>query len=259
MNLIERIQKEIKLEKPINSNSAKGIIEIKFAKGSSLWILDVKTPGYPIKKFVGSYVIKGGNWTEATDRSPLDTYTRELKEEFCPAIKEDKTEIDNVAWMVDALVRSATPLWDYLIYVPEKVHERLGKGPYVGVESYFSSELKGDELCGRLRIPIVEQDERISLLTHELGIRSTESKIAILSDKDIKKGVYRTFAFGDDQKFARFIKENKGFEPNLGLVEGIMIEELETKPITPYAERPFLKLLRINPTSGSVDDAAVYK
>ena len=95
----------------LSSTAAKGIIELKFNR-DSLYLLDVKTPGYPIERFVHHYMIKGGTWTHSEDVCPINTYERELREEII-ALNNESEELELIKWMVNSLIKTAKPLADY--------------------------------------------------------------------------------------------------------------------------------------------------
>lgn len=258
MDIIERIRDTIKSEHPISSNSAKGIIELRFKKNDSLYVLDLKTPGYPMINFVGSYMLRGGNWNTPEDKSPVDTYARELREEFIPK-SQDEEEIKFVKWVNDTLIRNAEPLWDYAYIITPEIHGNIKKGTMAGVESIFHSEMDGEELTDRLKISRRYGAEKVSMLTYHLMERSPESKVVILSDSDLRNGVNGNFGFGDEVLISRYAKERKGYKPILKFREGIIKEQISTTPRTPYADRSFLNLLKTNPLrDGASPDADVY-
>ena len=250
----------MQVQYPIHCNAGKGIIEVVFKNYPTIWLFDKKTPGYPFRIWVGAYLIRGGCWENPADRSPLDTYSREMSEEFTAPKNADARLSANASWIVSCLVSTASPLWDYLLFVPESVHQFARRGPIAVAQSFFLSTLNGDELYDRFGINIRKDfKNKYKDLIKRLATIYTESDVGLLSETDLKQGTSVSFAFGDDQVFIRYLTDRKGFVPRMPVLEGIELEELPTSPLLPYVQRPFLDLIRINPLRRLEPDGAFYR
>ena len=259
MDIVDRIRQDVPGEHSIISRSAKGIIRIKF-KNDGLFLFDMKTHGYPQKKFVGHYLLRGGNWNTPEDLTPKDTYARELREEF-KALDDVKDDGNTVRWLNNTIVENARPLAEYAYIIPPEVHGNVKKGIMSGVESIFYTEVDGDELVDRLGILANGSTERTSRLTHALTVRSPESPAILISEIDLRAGkTTGYFAFGDEIIFGNYLRNMFGYRTQIPIRAGVVKEETRAStPLTPHAEVPYLDLLHVNPIrEGKSPDSKVY-
>ncbi|GEM_PF-4633356 len=254
MSLLEHIQEaHPDNPTPIRSFAAKGIIHLDFTSFPSLYLFDIKTPGYPLKKFVHAYLVKGGNWGKAEEQTPLDTYRKELQEEIVSIEAKYLTEAaatreqQAMAWFHETLLANTKPYKDFIYLAKEAHHSQKGKGSLAGVTSWFVSSLSGTELCHRLGIHFDYNVESISSLSYHLNIRSKESQIGIISEDNFATGVHGIFPMSDDQILQRYFREALKFTPKINMLSDVDSEELSTTPLTPYAERPYLPFVALNP------------
>lgn len=195
----------------VNTISAVGIIYR--ASDPTQIFLEKKTAGYPRKIFLAGLLI-GGNWIGekgASDRNPLETFRREIKEEitfekppssfqefnlihsenhrgsyrvtgseiWTPTFK-DRDRLNNLK---NEIIVSCQPFWDFVQRVPEEVFRRAepdyNKGDYCGLCSVFQAGLSE----GQWKILIDLQEKS--------GNLSNESQTVITSLSEIVSSGFR--------------------------------------------------------------------
>jgi len=221
----------------INSFASKGPIVVAWRNGPPWIVVDLKTEGYPSRRFVGKYLLTGGNWRHPEDKTPLDLYRRELG--------------DELGALVSGLSPVIEPFADYLEVHSVEQHGNPNmrkvlpetRGTIYCIASVFSSTLEGEELQEVFGIPTTELNPE-SLRGR---IKSTESGVAVLTVEGLLSGDINNFAAGDGIRLKDYLRERYGIKISVRTPHGKSIRLTQTTPLTPYAERDSLPYLRLNP------------
>jgi hypothetical protein len=221
----------------INSFASKGPIVVTWRNGPPWIVTDLKTEGYPSRRFVGKYLLTGGNWRDPEDKTPLDLYRRELGCELGALVSVLSPVIEPFADYFDVCSVEQHGNPNMRKVLPET------KGTMYCIASVFSSTLEGEELQEILRIPTAELN-RESLRGR---IKSTERGVAVLTVEDLSSGHINNFAAGDGIKLRDYLRERYGIKIAVRTPHGKSIRLTQTTPLTPYAERDILPYLRLNP------------
>lgn len=265
-SLLQRITKNYK--PPITSIAGKGIVIVLFKDKSPVFLFDVKDEGYPVKAFIGSHVVTGGNWTDKHDELPYDTYVREIHEEFWKGEDgqgtEDTPDSKIAKGLAEEIIRTTDPLFEALYVMPSSAYSNdPTKNPMIGINSYFSSKINGDRLYENLGISSNDPEALAKAQgwltrTGKEGARGLVTLEQLTNwDSDIKLPF-------DEIPMDAYLNKFFGYKIrlNLKVKSPARFEFLDTSPLTPYKERPeeILKLLKINPLrEGSTSDSSVYE
>lgn len=241
----------------INSHAAKGFHVINWKREEPWYWFDKKSPGYPQSGFVGKYTLRGGNWTNVNDTTPLDVYIREIVEETA------ETEL---GWFVRKAACSklhTAPFHDYLEIFPLSVHKNKNmlerfpqtKGTIYATASTFETTLDGDEVVALLKRKNPSFKLTQKNFTSEVKAISTESDVAIITSEQIRKGNMPRGAAGDDQKFIELLSE-RGYikNPQIPLLPKVECHRMKTSPTLPFADRPERKFYYRDPMRGGPSD-----
>jgi hypothetical protein len=214
----------------VNNLSAVGIIAR--AKDPSQIFIDLKDDGLPVKAFRRTLCPIGGNWVgdgAKNDVSPLDTFTRELKEEFSfERPTRDSLELsmlgiadrqfmtpakglsadvrpsdwDDLGVVRQSIIDNARPYADFLLTTSKSVIDLADpenkRDGFVTLSSYFDSYL--DEVVWELLTGLYER----------FGNLSNESLSVMTSlDEIVASGT--AFAYAHDQGMRHWFL-GQGFE-----------------------------------------------
>jgi len=178
------------------------------------YLFQLKTPGYPVKPFVGTLCIIGGNAVD--EKTPLETLERELYDEF-----DDK----GIAREVFESARESKPVGDFLLTCSTKALAR--PRPYLFVGSVFYATL----------------DKEVDKSSHGIKLREGGTVAVAVDTKDFETGLKdedgkgRQFCWGYDSVMSLHLRESGIAVPVIRYFPGISVARLDSGPLTPYAQR----------------------
>lgn len=234
----------------INSFVAKGPLVIEDKGRPGLVIVDKKTQGYPFEKWVGRYILTGGNWRKFPDgtvpATPLMLYKRQLKEEL------EKN------WP-GRLMPAVIPLADYFEVTRVEDHgnkredflRRLQatNGTVCTLVSVIGSTIEKEELQDGLKVSSAELTP--SYLLGRIRSRDVgelrEPGLAVLTIDDLYGDAMKNFAAGNNVMLSDFFEHVYEIKIPTAPTNGRAFK-LSSSPRTAYANRTeLLRYLSVNP------------
>lgn len=228
----------------INNLCSAGIIYR--ASNPTQVFIEVKDNTYPLVAFRKHLCPIGGNWIGSSakkDRSPLDTFKREIREELDliktsarnlelrlldierkiktrqiyrkrASIKGGDREV--LKEIKDFIIKNINPFGDFLITIPKLLMRRDDHG-YLYDKTFF--------ICSYFSVALTEDIwQKLSALQKKFGNLSNESVTFITSADEIVKNRLKT-AFGHD----RVLKEFFLAQGLMGLKSFPVIKNIKTK------------------------------